>query len=547
MLALALIIGGWFLQRGIAQEESVYGEAQLFDQIVDHVAGQYVDEIDRDLLYEYAIEGVLERLGDPNTSLLSSEAYEDFRIQTQGDYGGVGLQIVDRDDAITVVSPVPGTPGERAGIRAGDRIIEVAGQPIRGWSSEQAVQILRGEPGSPVDVRIERPGMSRPLDFTLIREQIQIRSVPFSAMLDDGVGYIPLSVFSETSTNEVQAAADSLRDAGATAFILDLRGNPGGVLDEGVGVTDLFLERGQGIVETRGNASGPNGAFRASSGDRYEGMPVVVLVDRGSASASEIVAGALQDHDRALLIGSSTFGKGSVQSLFFGLSGGHTLKLTTARWYTPLGRTIDRTGVGTEREEIEVSTMGPVDLMGQYSAIPDTAGRPVVVSESGRALYGGGGIVPDMLIGVDTLSTQEQEAVMTVLEQAGEYGVRRFNFGVEYIRDHPDLDLAAFEITDADMEAFLSELAEGEELEADRETLEAASRFLRLELEREIAFQAAGAQGAFERRLPYDRPVQTALELLGMAASPAELFDVSATSTGALEIARSEPPGSADL
>jgi carboxyl-terminal processing protease len=524
VLFAALVAGGWFLQQGIAQEEQAFTQSRLLQEVVGYISEQYVDEVDPEILYEYAVEGILERLGDPNTSLLGSDAYEDFRIQTQGDYGGVGLQILDRGGAITVIGPIPGSPGARAGIRPGDRVRQVDGQSTEGWSEEQAVQLLRGEPGSIVVLTVERPGMSEPIEFRLTRERIQLRSVPFAVLLEGDVGYVPLQMFSESSTEEMRASLDSLRDEGATSFILDLRANPGGVLDQGVGVTDLFLESGDAIVETRGKEQGPNGIFRATDDDRYEDMPVVVLVDRGSASASEIVAGALQDHDRALLIGNTTFGKGSVQSLFFGLAGGNTLKLTTARWYTPLGRSIERTEDDGELAEVEALDVHlPITINGQYLLPPDTAGRPTVVSEGGRTLYGGGGIVPDLLVDPDTLSSAEQAGVQAIMSEAGAYSTARFNFAVDYLADRP-ATAARVDLGEADLEAFYAELSSRAEGEIDRAQFMDAARFVELDLEAEVALQAGGDQGAFLQRLPYDAPVQQALELLRGAESPEELF-----------------------
>ncbi len=525
VLLLALVIGGWFLQQGLSQGRNGDQEARLFGEVVDYITDRYVDEVNREDLYEYAIDGILEQLGDPNTSLLNTSAYEDFRIQTEGDYGGVGLQIADRDDYITVISPLPGTPGSRAGIRAGDLIVGVGDESARGWSAQQAVQVLRGAPGSSVEVTIERPGIEAPIAFTLTRERVQLRSVPFSMLLDGSVAYIPLRLFSEVSTREVRAAADSLREEGATSIVLDLRGNPGGVLDQGVGVTDLFLDRGASVVETRGEQGGPNGILRGSTADRYEGMPIVVLVDRGSASASEIVAGALQDYDRALLVGASTFGKGSVQSLF-NLTGGNVLKLTTARWYTPLGRSIERPASRLDRDEPADSGEEEnlaITVMGQYAFPPDTIGRPTVTSTAGRDLYGGGGIVPDVLVSVDTLFTDEQAAVRVLFQEGAAYNVGRFDYAVRYLQNNQGVGID-FEVGEAELAELFDQLQAEHGLSMERETLERAARYVGLDLEQEIALQGWGELGEFQRRIPYDNPLQTALNLLRMADSQEDLF-----------------------
>ena len=559
ILVLALLIGGWFLQQGVAQDQNVYVQTRLLQEVADHIADRFVDPVEREALYQSAIEGMIRGLGDPNTSLLSRDAYENFRIQTEGDYGGVGLEIVDRDDYITVVSPLPEGPGARAGIRAGDEIIEVEGESTRGWSSQQAVQVLRGRPGAETEVRIRRAGVAEPIDFTLTREQIQIRSVPFAALLDDGVGYLPLRLFSETSTGELRAAADSLVGEGATSLILDLRGNPGGVLDQGIQVADLFLDQGDVVAETRGQAREQNTRLTASSPDRFQDLPLVVLLDRGSASASEIVAGALQDHDRAVVVGMPSFGKGSVQSLF-SLTGGNVLKLTTARWYTPRGRSIEspREGEATvaelpeghpelqpqpeadpdaemEPQELPETDESPRDdaepstdrrsiltVDGQFVQVPDTTGRPVVTSYAGRTLYGGGGIVPDLLVLPDTLATDEQLAVQSLFRRAGQVNTAIFNHAVSFLQEH-EVDPEDFALRDDELDRLLERLAE-KGLEVETETASGARRFLLRQLGGEIAGQAGGERGRFLRQAPDDALVRRSMELLAGVEDRADLF-----------------------
>lgn len=517
VLALSLLAGGWFLQRGVAQDQNVYVQTRLLQEVADHLADRYVEPLERGSLYDSAIQGMIRSLEDPNTTLLGADQYENFRIQTEGDYGGVGLEIVDRDDHITVVSPLPGTPGFRAGIRAGDQIVEVEGESTRGWSSQEAVQVLRGPSGSDVDVLIQRPGVEDPIPFTLSRERIRLQSVPFAVLLDEGVGYVPLGLFSETSTREVRDAVDSLRADGARSLILDLRGNPGGMLDQGVGVADLFLDRNAAVAETRGQGRDQSGRYRASREQEYEGLPVVVLVDGGSASASEIVAGALQDHDRAVVLGTPTFGKGSVQTLF-PLSGGHVLKMTTARWYTPRGRSIERLGDPAEEEERTLT----LTVDGQLMPLPRIDERPTVESYAGRTLYGGGGIVPDMIVLPDTLSTQEQRAVRTLHQQAGAVSTALFNHAVDFLQ-REEFNPAAFTLPDGELEGFYQRLRD-QGVEIDEATARDAARYLRRGLLREIALRAGGDRDGFLVRVEGDVPLQRAMELLRGVESPADLF-----------------------
>ena len=548
VLLLSLLAGGWFLQRGTAQEQNVFVQSRLFQEVLEHVTERFVDPVDQERIFGAAIEGILRELGDPNTSLLAPVAFENFRIQTEGDYGGVGLEIVERDGFVTVVGPIPGTPGARAGIRAGDRIVEVDGRDIRGWSSQEAVQVLRGRPGDPVGVIIERPMVDGPIEFTLERARIQLRSVPFAVLLEGGIGYIPLGVFNEGALREVRAAADSLVEAGAQGLILDLRGNPGGILEQGIGVADLFLTPRLSVAETRGQAREQNQRLTSSTGDRYAGLPLAILVDRGSASASEIVAGALQDHDRALVVGGVTFGKGSVQTLF-SLTGGSVLKLTTARWYTPAGRSIERRSGADplagddsrvlEEDGAEAGSAAPpppasatpepqaqppaLSIDGQFVFPIDTVGRPTVVSMGGRTLYGGGGIVPDLLVLPDTLSQAEQQAVRALFQEGGRFTAGVFNHAVAFLRARegrlPSREVAgdagalSFTIDQAELDALYQRLvATG--FRVDRGTWQTAERFVRQELVREIALQGWGEGGQFLRRLADDRILQEAMTRL---------------------------------
>ena len=550
VLVLALVAGGWFLQRGVAQGQNVYVQSRLFQEVLDHVADRFVDAVDRERLYEFAIEGLLQELGDPNTALLNVQTYENFRIQTEGDYGGIGLEIVERDDFVTVVGPIPGTPGARAGIRPGDRIVEVDDRDIRGWTSQEAVQILRGPPGASVTVMVDRPGVEGLIEFVLERARIQLRSVPFATLLEGDVGYIPLGVFNEGAIREVRAAADSLRNAGARSLILDLRGNPGGILEQGIGVADLFLPAQVAVAETQGQSREQNQRFGTGSADRFEGMPLVVLVDRGSASASEIVAGALQDHDRALVVGGTTFGKGSVQTLFT-LTGGNVLKLTTARWYTPAGRSIERV-VSVSADEDETRTApapSPQSVSlavdGQFVFPPDTANRPTVQSMAGRTLYAGGGIVPDLLVTADTLTSEEQRAVRVLFTEGGRYNAGVFNYAVNYLRERGDPGVPGrtpdFEVGETEL-AELYRSLRAVEFGIDEETWQRAQRFVQFQLEGEIALQGWGELGQFLRKAPSDVPLQRALERLRAAPSVQALLDAPGAAAGSDADASPAPP-----
>lgn len=509
--------GGWLLQQGVDRAENVYVRVRVLQEVVDRVQSSFVDDVDATSLYDAAIDGLLRDLGDPHSSFLPAREYEDLRIRTEGEYGGVGLEVVDRDDFVTVVTPIPGGPGGRAGIRAGDRFFEIDGVRADTMITDQAVELLRGRPGTEVTVRMLRPGVEEPIEFTVSREVIHLKAVPFATMLDAEVGYVPLLTVRETSADEVSAAIDSLRDVGMRSLVLDLRGNPGGLLDQGIAVTDLFLEPGQGIVETRGRASDQNETFTASRPDRYPNLPVVVLIDASSASASEIIAGALQDYDRAVLIGETSYGKGSVQSLYR-LTGGDVLRLTTARWYTPMGRSIHFDP--EERSGVEHSPT--LSISGQLVDPGSIEGRPEVMSAGGRTLYGGGGITPDLFVYPETLAPREVEGVRGLFSQGGAFALAVFNFAVRYVADHPNLAIG-FEVDDADLEEFYESLPEFG-APVDRAAFDTAERYVRFQLEQEIALQAWGEAGQFQQLRRHDRQLARALEVLSGVRSPGELI-----------------------
>jgi carboxyl-terminal processing protease len=520
VLLTAVLTGGWFLQKGVSQDKNVYYQVRLFEEVVDRVLDSFVDPVNREDLYQSAIQGVLEDLGDPNTSFMSASDVDDFQIRMQGEYGGVGLEVIPRDGWVTVTTPLPGSPGTRAGIRAGDQILEVAGQSMEGWPSDDVVDALRGEPGSEVLVKVRRPGVDVPIPFSITRALIQLRSVPFALEVADGIGYVPLQSVSETSFQEVKEAVDSLWNEGVRQLILDLRGNPGGALDQGIAITDFFLDPGQGVVETRGRAANQSEVYGASRVQPYPDIVVVAVVDERSASASEIIAGALQDHDRALVVGAPTFGKGSVQTLF-PLPGGSILRLTTARWYTPLGRSIHK----DREDQILALERSALTMTGVFASLPDTVAKPVFETDGGRRILGGGGIIPDVLVTADTLTLSEQRGLLELDRSGGRFLTAVFNFAVSYLQNHPDLS-RSFELSDGDLRAFQNRL-DYEGIELSPEAFSAARRFIEFQLEREIALQAWGASGEFQRLLSGDRALQRAIRLLNQAETTPALLSLA--------------------
>ncbi|MFN3521094.1 MAG: S41 family peptidase [Phenylobacterium sp.] len=334
-----------------------YRMLELFGDVLDTVEHQYVTEVDDTKLIEAAIDGMLTSL-DPHSGYLNADSFDDMRDQTRGEYGGLGIEVTSEEGVVKVISPMDGTPAEQAGIKAGDYITAVNGESVLGMSVNDAVKQMRGKPGEAVTLTIARE-KSDPFDVKIVREVIKPKSA--TARMEGDYGYLRISSFNERTTEDAEAALADLRakNPQMKGLILDLRNNPGGLLDQAVGVADMFLEGGE-IVSQRGRDPRDVERYNARPGDAAAGLPMVVLINSGSASAAEIVAGALQDRKRAELVGLTSFGKGSVQTVI-PLRGGMdgALKLTTARYYTPSGRSIQKTGiepdleVASTREEAE--------------------------------------------------------------------------------------------------------------------------------------------------------------------------------------------------
>lgn len=537
---IALATGGWLLQESGAQSSSdAYARSRMFQQVHHLVSERYVEEVPGDSLYRMAIEGMLRELGDPHTVFLDSAEYAELQLSTTGNYGGLGIRITAQDEWITVVGVLPNTPAEQAGLQVGDRIVQVEGESARGWSTTDAVKVLRGPKGSAVGITVARVGVDKPLRFSITRDEVHVVSV-YAFMLDDAVGYVRLQQFSRQARDELQGAIDSLRQEGARALVLDLSSNTGGLLDEGVGVADLFLDEGVEVVSTRGRVEALNESYRAPGTEVYPGLPVAVLVSGYSASASEIVAGALQDRDRGIIVGTRTFGKGSVQSLFK-LPGRNFLKMTTARWYTPSGRSIQKDrDPDSEMSELmaqAVSVNGnPVSAA---AASVDTAERQVYRTDSGREVYGGGGITPDLIVLPDTLTTREQVFRSALSKSGVLLADAAFKFAVNWAERHPDLS-PDFRVTDEMVDAFYRYLTSREGVELDRGLYRDSRRWIDWQLRRQVANAAFGETARIREEVRTDTQVRRAAELLRKAASTEELI---ALAEAAADAGKGESPG----
>jgi carboxyl-terminal processing protease len=341
LVVLTLSLGGSVASKG-TESSATYEQLRLFTEVLSIVQNQYVDEVPpKDLIYN-AIKGTLRGL-DPHSSFLDPESYKEMQVETSGSFGGLGIEITLKDDILTVVSPIEGTPAYRAGLLTGDRIIKIDGLSTKDMQLPDAVKRMRGKPGTKVTITIVREGLTEPKDIDITREQIRVHSVR-TQELGNGIEYLKLRQFQEQSSHDLEAALDKFAKDGMKGLVLDLRNNPGGLLTSAVEVSEKFIEDGKLVVYTEGRVRNQNMRFSAHAKKPITNLPMVILVNQGSASASEIVAGALQDYGRAMIVGTQTFGKGSVQTII-PLSDGSGLRLTTAKYFTPKGRSIHGKGI----------------------------------------------------------------------------------------------------------------------------------------------------------------------------------------------------------
>ena len=393
-----------------AVSSETYRQLNMFGDVFERVRAEYVEEVDDAALIEAAIQGMLSSL-DPHSSFLNPKAYGEMQVHTRGEFGGLGIEVTMENGLVKVVSPIDDTPAHKAGMQSGDFIVGIDGEQVFGLTLGEAVERMRGPVNSEIVITVQRGGVEQPFDVAITRDVIRIRSVRSRA--EGEVAFIRVASFTEQTDSGVEDAMNELRKEigdGLQGVVIDLRNNPGGLLDQAVAVSDAFLEKGE-IVSTRGRGNRGGQRFNARAGDIAEGLPVVVLINGGSASASEIVAGALQDHRRAIILGTRSFGKGSVQTVI-PLPGEGAMRLTTARYYTPSGRSIQAKGIepdilvdaGTIQVTSDSSRRREKDLRGRLESESQSAG-PTGPSEAGE-----GGIA-DLTEGDEVLDYQLQRAL----------------------------------------------------------------------------------------------------------------------------------------
>ena len=485
-------------------------EAQVFFGTLRTIRDYHTDQLADSALWEKAIDGLIKELNDPYAAVFTPREVEEFREETTGNYAGIGVQISSLDGGITITIVFPGTPADEMGLLVGDQIVGVNGESTEDWTTGDAADHIRGEVGSTVDVQIGRDGLAEPIDYTIRRDEVHVPAVR-SAMVKGSVGYIAVDRIARNSATEVDQALRDLSDA--TGLVLDLRRNPGGYVDESFLLADLFVDVGDAIASTRNRTARADGEteerYDARIAPRIGDVPVVVLVDRYTASAAEIITGALQDHDRAVVLGERTFGKGIVQTLL-PLPAGRQIRLTTGAWYTPLGRSL-------HRARTRDGQLVPEDA--------DTL--PVFVTDAGRTIKGGGGIFPDLLVSDDTLTLAERELFnaagraevplnLRIAEKALEIAKAALNDGRDPIVGADELSAFADGL-----------VAEG--LPVDALDAPGVRDYVSWRV-RMAASERAGALGlSLEHRMERDAVLTEAVSLLSRASTQGELFGLVLT------------------
>ena len=506
----ATLFGGFYGNRlfGSPVQPDVNTRFKEYTDLLQAVTMWAPEEVGSDKFVYSSIDGMLRTL-DPHTTFLEPKEYADMQDRQKGSFYGLGILVTKRNDQVTVITPLEGTPAARLGIRAGDVISEVEGTSTDDLSLDDVVKRLKGPKGTTVHIKIMRIGIKEPIPLTIVRAAIPTNSISNVLMLRPGVGYIRIKDFTATTVRELDEAIDKLKADGMQRLVLDLRGNPGGLLDAAVGVGDHFLEKGQMIVYTKGRTPDSAQDYTAPGKHQKLDMPLVVLVNHGSASASEIVSGAIQDHDRGLVVGETSWGKGLVQSVYT-LQYGAGLALTTSKYYTPSGRNIQRDYSSFYDYYVADDEKGGGD------EIP-LKDRKQYKTDTGRIVYGGGGITPDVIV---------KPAPLSRITQLLEVRSAIFNYAVEYYAKHPEVT-KEMAITPAILDDFAHFAAEKDVAPVDeiQKDLQQPNdrNFIERSLKAEIVASKYGYDASYPYRLQGDSQVEKAIAMFPEAQKLASL------------------------
>lgn len=509
LFALTLLVTGLFGDRLLALNHEARETLRLYTELLEVSHENYGGETSYKDLVNASIEGMVRSL-DPHTSFLTAEAYSQMRDRQQSSFFGLGILVGLRNGQITVITPIEGTPASRMGLRAGDVIAAIEGEPTEGMNINEAVRQLKGPKGTEVTITISRPGRDEPIEVTIVRDEIPQVSVRYQYMVGPETGYISISDFNRGTAREVREAVSALREQGMKQLLVDLRTNGGGLLDQAIEVVQQFLPQGAKVVETRGRTRDSYQEYFSEDPSPALDLPMVVLVGEGTASAAEIFAGAIQDHDVGLIVGTQTWGKGLVQTVY-SLSYGAGLALTTARYYTPSGRLIQRDYSSWFDYSTHSNGVDPAEIeSGDGEAAVDIEAYR---TDLGRKVYGGGGITPDVII-----EPQEIPTLLQLLLSRNAF----FDFAVIYANRHP-IESREWQVSDALLEEFYDWAVEEELITRDElveETAEAAvTEEVRRNLRGELLNSAFGIEARYEVIAEGDPQILEALTLFEDAKS----------------------------
>ena len=494
-----------------------------FNDVLTLTEKYYVEQVDTQALVEAAINGMLGKL-DPHSIYIPAKQLESVEESFRGDFEGIGIEFQIVNDTLTVVSPISGGPSEALGIQSGDRIIKIDGKDAIGLTNEEVRQKLRGNKGTKVNVTILRSGVKDPIEYEIIRDKIPLYSVDTHFMMDNKTGYVSVSRFAETTYDELTGALSDLKKDGMQQLILDLRGNPGGYLNQAVKIADLFIDGQKKIVYTKGRKSEFDEEYDASKPSSYEKIPLIVLINEGSASASEIVSGAIQDWDRGLIVGETSFGKGLVQRQF-DLSDNSAIRLTISKYYTPSGRLIQRDyKEGREEYYSEVNNRKEKEGNNIYHKEETDSTKPVYKTSGGRVVYGGGGITPDYIIKSDKMTDYTinllknnviYQFVLSYLDQNSTSIKEKYGDDLQKFNDE-------FEVNNELEKSFLS-FAGSKDIEFNSKQYETDRDYILARLKAQIARNFWKNEGWYSVLLKQDNQVTKALTLFNEAKDLAKL------------------------
>ncbi|MEA2104378.1 MAG: S41 family peptidase [Candidatus Cloacimonadota bacterium] len=510
-LIIAVLFVGFFsgrisIVKADNKARNLYSYMQLYTEVLKIIENAYVDTLNTKELFESSINGMIEETMDPFTTLMKPSDFEELKTSTKGEFGGLGIRISSQGNYITINSVIEGTPANQVGLMAGDKVTKVEGESTKDWDTKKAADHMRGPKGTQVIITVQREGLDEPIDFEITRDIVKIESIPYIYKLDNDIGYIRIVSFNATTGNDLHNALINLQNQGINGLIIDLRSNPGGLLSQAIETVDQFIPRDELVVYTKGRFRKFNREYYSRDDFAFNNIPIVVLINRASASAAEIFSGSLQDYDKALIVGENSFGKGCVQQLF-PLPMNYGIKVTTSKYYIKSGRCIHK-----DNNEL----LGEINKKAKKDTLKAETEKEIFETVSGRTVYGGGGITPDIFVKQDTLNKYE------VLVRSKNLF---FKFAVDYLAEN-DID-ENFNVSEKLLNKFVDYIDENNVEHTEEEFIE-AKYWLKNSLESQIISNKFGMEAGNKIAVRQDPQLQRVVNLLINHPSLPELFSFAA-------------------